>query len=350
MDTDPLIIDGSHGEGGGQILRTCASLGAITGRAVTIRNVRAGRPVPGLKAQHLTSIDAAMALCGGMVEGGSVGAREVTLIPGGPVIPGEYTFEIGTAGATMLVLQTVAVPLMLAGGGSVTIRGGTHNTHAPSSDFVREVFLHVSGVPIELRVDRLGFYPRGGGEVIARLGAARDGFAPVNLADRPARAAMSLHVALSDALPVTIAERAEARVRRRLKPDADGLAVHVDRRPTLSPSVSLLLVAHYGDVSAGFTAHGKRGVPTEDLVDDLIREYRDFERGDGVVDEHLADQLVLPMLFAAGPSRYRAAVVSEHLRTMAWLVGQWGVGRVTINDDRLVEVTPAAADTALSVG
>ncbi|RYG45977.1 RNA 3'-phosphate cyclase, partial [bacterium] len=114
-----IIVDGSYGEGGGQILRTSASLAAITGEPVRVERVRAGRPAPGLKAQHLTAVQAAMRVCNGVLEGGTVGSTEVTMTPGSPVQPGVYEFPIGTAGSTLLVLQTVMLPLLRTEGESI---------------------------------------------------------------------------------------------------------------------------------------------------------------------------------------------------------------------------------------
>src|SRR3954451_3045345 len=136
-----LTIDGSFGEGGGQIIRSSLALSLITGKAFRVYNVRAGRDKPGLKPQHLTAVRAAAEVGGAQVDGVGVGSSEFTFVPG-RVSPGEYHFSIGTAGATMLVLQTVLPPLMIAGGPSViTLEGGTHNKHAPPFDFVEKSFL-----------------------------------------------------------------------------------------------------------------------------------------------------------------------------------------------------------------
>jgi RNA 3'-terminal phosphate cyclase (ATP) len=163
-----LTIDGSFGEGGGQIIRSSLALSLITGKAFRVYNVRAGREKPGLKPQHLMAVKAAAEIGRAQVDGASVGSREFTFIPG-EVKTGEYRFSIGTAGATMLVLQTVLPPLMIATEPSViTLEGGTHNKHAPPFDFLQKTFLPLvnsTGPHVQLELERYGFYPPGGGRV-----------------------------------------------------------------------------------------------------------------------------------------------------------------------------------------
>src|SRR5687767_12294782 len=161
-----LIIDGSVGEGGGQIIRTSLALSLVTGSPFRAVRVRANREKPGLRQQHLTAVNAAAKIGRGHVEGAAVGATEFTFIPG-VVSPGDYTFSIGTAGSATLVLQTVLPPLMIAPGPSVLrFEGGTHNVHAPPYDFLERTFLPLvsrMGPQILIELGRYGFYPPGGG-------------------------------------------------------------------------------------------------------------------------------------------------------------------------------------------
>lgn len=169
-----ISIDGSHGEGGGQILRTALSLSAVTGKPFAIENIRARRSKPGLMRQHLTAVKAAAAICGAKADGAEVGSTRLRFEPGS-LKAGEYAFNIGSAGSTSLVLQTVLPPLALADGASrVTLQGGTHNTGAPPFEFLDRAFLPLIrriGFNADVELRRFGFYPAGGGEVRVEIQA-----------------------------------------------------------------------------------------------------------------------------------------------------------------------------------
>ena len=326
-----ITIDGSYGEGGGQILRTSASLAAITGQPVRIHRIRAGREKPGLKAQHLTAIQAAMRICNGHLEGATVGSHEVTMTPGSPVQPGRYEFDIGTAGSTSLVLQTVLLPLLLAGGEShVTIEGGTHNTHAPTTDYICHTFLGAAGVPVDVVVERVGFFPRGGGHLSTEI---RPGsLSPIRLLHRGSRTLLTAIVTVSESLPDHILHRARMEIENRAEAAGWPLQLVLSPVSSYSPGMAIHLTAAYEGGIAGFTGLGQKGKPTERIVEGAWTEFEAFDASDATVDEHLADQLILPALFADGPSEYRTSRVTEHLRTMAWLVTQFGVGQVSIDE------------------
>jgi len=337
-----VTIDGSYGEGGGQILRTSASLAAITGQPVRIENVRAGRASPGLKAQHLTAIQAAMRVCNGSLEGARVGSTDVVLTPGSPVQAGRYEFDIGTAGSTALVLQTLLLPLLRTEEPShVSLVGGTHNLNAPSSDYLRHTFLRGAALQdVEIAVERVGFFPRGGGRMTVDLRPDRLG--PIDRAERGARTLLTAIVSVSDILPPHIVERAHSEIRRRAQASGWVLEPVFVTSPTFSPGMAVHLDAAYENGAGGFTALGRKGLPTERVVEEAWTAMEAFDGSGATVDEHLADQLVLPALFADGASEYRTSRVTEHLRTMAWLVPQFGVGRIAIDEakDR-VRVYPA---------
>ncbi len=343
-----LTIDGSYGEGGGQILRTAASLAAITGLVVRVERIRAGRAAPGLKAQHLTAIQAAMRVCGGDLVGGHKGSTEVEMNPGPAVRPGGYEFDVGTAGSTTLVLQTVLMPLLLASAASeVAIVGGTHNDHAPSSDYLQHVFLAAAGLPTVVTVERVGFFPRGGGRIVATI--LPRPIEAIALVQRGAREILSAIVTVSDDLPTRILDRAQLEIEARADATEWPLSVVLSSMPSLSPGMAFHLTATYEGGYGGFTALGRKGLRTDRVVENAWSALKGFDPMGASVDEHLADQLVLPMLFATGPSEYRTSRVSEHLRTMAWLVPQFGVGRVDIDEmTGHVRVTPSSEDVRLN--
>ena len=212
-----LTIDGSFGEGGGQIIRSSLALSLITGKPFRIYNVRAGREKPGLKPQHLTAVKAASEIGSARVDGAAVGASEFSFVPG-QVTPGQYHFAIGTAGATMLVLQTILPPLMIAREPSViTLEGGTHNKHAPPFDFLQKAFLPLvnrTGPHISMELEHYGFYPPGGGRINVYI-EPRSAPRRLEIEERGEileRCARALVVKL----PATIAERELAVIREHL--------------------------------------------------------------------------------------------------------------------------------------
>src|SRR5437867_958993 len=210
-----LLIDGSQGEGGGQILRTALGLSLVTGTPIRIEKIRAGRAKPGLLRQHLTAVNAATAIGAVDVEGATLGSQELTFRPG-TVKPGEYRFAVGTAGSTGLVLQTVLPPLLTAPGPStLTLEGGTHNPTAPPFDFLARAFLPLisrMGPSATARLERPGFYPAGGGQMHRVDHPGRN---PETVHAARARRHPSPHGAGDGGAPVAADRRARARDRAR---------------------------------------------------------------------------------------------------------------------------------------
>ncbi|MDO8553205.1 MAG: RNA 3'-terminal phosphate cyclase, partial [Candidatus Micrarchaeota archaeon] len=167
-----IEIDGATGESGGQIIRTAMTLSAITKKPVHIFNIRAGRPNPGLQAQHLTAVKAVRNICRGTLTHAEVGSTELTFEPG-EIIGGKYEFNIGTAGAVTLVAQTVLPILLFAKKASeVTIIGGTHVIKSPGYDYFEKVFLKAinkMNVIAKSQIKKIGFYPKGGGEIVLEV-------------------------------------------------------------------------------------------------------------------------------------------------------------------------------------
>ncbi len=168
----PIQIDGSIGEGGGQILRSALALSMVTGKPFRIEKIRAGREKPGLLRQHLTAVNAAAAICSAQIEGAAISSRELSFSPG-EIKAGEYTFAVGSAGSTTLVLQTVLPALLCASGpSSLTLEGGTHNPHAPPLDFLERAFVPLitrMGPSVQVAMERAGFFPVGGGRFFVNV-------------------------------------------------------------------------------------------------------------------------------------------------------------------------------------
>jgi RNA 3'-terminal phosphate cyclase (ATP) len=318
---ETVYIEGSYGEGGGQVIRTSVSLAAITGRAVEIGNVRAGRTKPGLQPQHLAAVRAAAVLCEAELWGAEIGSRHLRFTPRRPVAPGDYRFEIGTAGAATLVSQTALAPLALAGGESwVTVVGGTHVPHSPPANYLEAVYgpaLRRFGLAPNISYPAAGFFPRGGGEVHVLLSGG--GFAPVELTERGRLKELRAFIVTSG-LPEAVSLRGAKAVEKWAR--GVGRPVAVERRELPSPGTgaAVVLAAECEGGFAGFSALGERGKPMERVAEEACAPFMDWWKSGAACDAHLADQLVLPASLATGESRWTTPEVTEHLRTVLWVV------------------------------
>jgi RNA 3'-terminal phosphate cyclase (ATP) len=311
-----IELDGSFGEGGGQILRSSLALPLLTGKAFHLRNVRARRAKPGLRPQHLMSVRAAATIGSAQVVGASLGSSELIFEPG-PVAPGIYRFAIGTAGATGLVLHTLYLPPALRGGGpsDLTLVGGTHVNASPCYHFLETTwkpYLEFAGLRVDLRLVRPGFYPRGGGVVEARIHPCSQ-VRGVELDELPPVEKVTGFSAVAN-LPEEITERQARRALQRLKPSR--LKVRI-RNETWEggPGTVLGITLGTAPVPTFFFGLGARGKPAERVADEAADQALAYLKTAPAVDAHSADQLVLPLALAVGPSRFRVAAVTDHLRT-----------------------------------
>jgi RNA 3'-terminal phosphate cyclase (ATP) len=311
-----IEIDGSEGEGGGQVVRNACALSLITGQPFRITNVRGKRSKPGLMRQHVTAIEAMLAIGGAHAEGISVGSSEISFTPG-RVTPGEYRFAVGTAGSTNLVFQTLLMPLLLADAPSrVVLEGGTHNMLAPPFEFIARAFVPVlrrMGAGIEMRLVRHGFYPRGGGRIEVDIQPSK--LAPIDCLERGAPKSVSA-TALFAALPFDIAER-ELKVARKLLPDWPEDVFTVRQLPEdQGPGNVLLLEAEFEQVTEIVTGFGKLGVSAESLAKTAGHRMAGFLASEAFAGPYLADQLLLPFALAGGGS-FTTVKPSDHARTAA---------------------------------
>lgn len=296
-------IDGSRGEGGGQILRTSLGLSLVTGRAVRIERIRAGRANPGLQRQHLAAVRAAIEVGAARAEGTHLGSSTLTFAPG-PVRSGAYRFDVGSAGSATLVLQTVLPALALADGPSrVEVTGGTHNAWAPPFEFVERVYLPLlnrMGPHVEVRLERHGFHPAGQGRLVAEIrpSAAWEGF---DLPDRGAFVRGSVR-ALVSRLPEHVGRRETETALQRLarnKAQRKAWSGQVEEVEAAGPGNAVLVEvvhAHAVEVFAGF---GRRGVPAEKVALDAADEAAAYLATEVPVGPHLADQWLLPLGISA---------------------------------------------------
>ncbi|MBI3014848.1 MAG: RNA 3'-phosphate cyclase [Candidatus Tectomicrobia bacterium] len=323
-----LTLDGSTGEGGGQILRTALALSCVTGTPFRLTNIRAGRRNPGLQPQHLASVLAARDICSARVLGDELGSREIEFRPG-PLLGGTYDWDVaerkGSAGSVSLVLQAVFLPLCLADVPSrLRVKGGTHVPWSPPVHYVQEVFLPmIAKLGGEARVDliRWGWYPAGGGEVEVTLRRAR-GWNPLNLQDRGALRKLRGISAVSN-LPRSIADRQAAELRRLLREAGEDAEISIVEAPSPGKGTFVFLVAEFEQVRAGFGSLGARGKPSEEVAREAFEQWVDFRAGKGALDEHLADQILPFLALAPGPSAFTTHRVTNHLLTGAWVVGRF---------------------------
>jgi RNA 3'-terminal phosphate cyclase (ATP) len=336
-----IELNGSLGEGGGQILRTALALSLITGQSFRIDNIRAKRPKPGLMRQHLACVQAAVAVGGGVdatqaVSGSGqaaqVGDTSLTFAPG-KICPGDYEFAIGSAGSCMLVLQTLLWPLVMAGRASaLTLRGGTHNPMAPSLSFLQLLTPYLSGLGPDLYTTELrrhGFYPAGGGEVQVAVRppalSGAQGLAPIRIMQRGALVEAYAEC-LHGGIPKGVAERELAVLKTGLGWRDDQMRNRA-LRANEGPGNALLVVLKYEHITEVFASYGERGVSAEQVAHKLLREVRTYQSHAAPVGPHLADQLMIPMALAAvrgdkeqGGGQYWATELTEHSRTNALVI------------------------------
>lgn len=340
-----LALDASHGEGGGQVLRTALALAVVLDRPVTLERIRLRRPRPGLQAQHLTVVRALASISAAQVEGDRLDSTALSFTPR-RLGHGEWRFDVGavrgSAGSVPLLFQALLLALVQAGAASrLTLIGGTHVPWSPTAHYLGEVFLPALaslGVQATVRLRRPGWYPAGGGELEAAITPAAR-IAPLTAMVPPSPLEIS-GCSLVSRLPRSIAERQRRQAETRLAAAGLTAAITVEEDiHALGPGTMLFLRAHG---RAGFSALGRRGVPAERVADEAVDALLGWQRSGAAVDVHLADQLVPFLALADGPSSFTCPALSGHLLTVAWVVQQFLPVGIALHDERpaRVEITP----------
>lgn len=313
-----IEIDGSQGEGGGQIVRSSLALSAVTGRPIKLTKIRAGRSKPGLLRQHLTALQAAVEICQGKAHGAQIGSTSVTFEPG-TIRSGDFEFQVGTAGSTSLVAQTVLPALMSATGPStLTLDGGTHNPWAPPFDFLQRAFLPQlakMGPQVSGELDSYGFYPAGGGRVRFTIIPSQK-LKSLTL-EQPAQKWIPTVTAVVSNIPSSIGKRECDVVRRKSNWPGDCFHVHEVQKPR-GPGNVVMIALDSGNVTEVFTGFGKVGTKAEQIGRAVLKEARRYLAANAPVGEYLADQLLLPMGLAAAQgqvSTFRTVPLSMHSKT-----------------------------------
>lgn len=348
---DNLIdIDGSMGEGGGQVLRSALSLSAITGKGVHLYNIRARRSKPGMLAQHLKSVDAAAAVTKADVDGATLHSSSLTFRPSA-LRSGRYRFDIGTAGATALVLQTIFFPLSLAPSSSfVIISGGTHVPWSPCYHYLALHWLPVLrrlGFEAYIELVQAGFYPQGGGRINARVRPLKT-ISPLTLT-QPGKLLRIQGVSAVANLPVSIAERQKRQAMLRLYnlPDLGvipDLHIQIQQIPSPVKGTFLLLLAEFEAGQCCYFGLGALGKPAERVADEAVDALLTFLETGGAIDQYLADQLLIPLSLANGPSELHTSRVTEHLLTNANVLHAFLPVKIDVQGDvgqpGLIRITP----------
>lgn len=322
-----IELDGSIGEGGGQVLRSALTLSVITNKALHIENIRANRSEPGLKAQHLRAVDAASAISKAKVRGSYLNSESVTFLPK-EIRTGRYNFEIPTAGSTSLVLQTIYLPLSQAHSAStVMINGGTHVPWSPSFDYLSLHWLEMlkkCGYKAQFKLDLAGYYPQGKGRISATIRPSSQ-ISPLKLIRRGSIKRI-YGLSIVSNLDQSIAERQKRRVIQRIQKFSQEIRIKAYKYPSKFKGTSLLLIAEFNNdqgnnhATCCYSALGEKGKPAEQVADEAVDALEIFLSTDGTVDQYLADQLLLPLAFADGISEFRTSQITHHLMTNAEII------------------------------
>ncbi|MES2743638.1 MAG: RNA 3'-terminal phosphate cyclase [Pseudomonadota bacterium] len=317
-----IELDGSAGEGGGQILRSALTLSMITGQPFRIAQIRARRAKPGLLRQHLVAVQAAAEVCGASLTGAALGSQLLEFAPG-KIKGGDYRFAIGSAGSCTLVLQTLLPALLYADVGStVQIQGGTHNPMAPPAEFLQRAYgrvLAALGADIDVRLTRAGFYPAGGGQLIATVQpcAALRRIALTERGERRAGFAESFIAAV----PASVAKRELACIGHAMQWDAAQLLIR-GLPAEHGPGNALLVTLEHEHVTEVFAGFGEKMVRAEQVAQGVVRQVRRYLNSGAALGEYLADQIMLPMALAGGGS-FTVDRVSQHALTHAEVIARF---------------------------
>ncbi|MDP3110900.1 MAG: RNA 3'-terminal phosphate cyclase [Thermodesulfovibrionales bacterium] len=321
-----IEIDGSFGEGGGQILRTALSLSSLFLKPFRIFNIRKGRKKSGLMPQHLTCVRAMQLISDAEVAGDKIGSSVLVFKPKS-VKAGEFFFDIGTAGSTSLVLQTIVPSLIFSSEKtSVILKGGTHVPFSPSFDYIAEVFAPVlgkMGIRIELKIESYGFYPKGGGKIRVDIFPAKD-IKPLRVTERGAILMIKGYSGTGN-LPLSIAERQKSAAIKKIQTEIKDLMQPVDIEilNVSSPGQGTFIYLHSEteNAIAGFTSLGKRGKKAETVGEEAAEEFSEYYFTNAAFDRHLPDQIVLYLSMSKEESIFTTSCITQHLMTNLWVIG-----------------------------
>ncbi len=322
-----LKIDGSHGEGGGQIVRTALAMSIVKNTPIHITDIRANRPNPGLSHQHLMALEAALEMTGGELEGAQKGAAEVTFYPG-KVSGGNFRFDIGTAGSISLLLQALIPPALQADEVvEIKVKGGTDVKWSPPYDFFEEVFLeHLRAMDLNVssKLLKRGHYPKGGGEVVLRVEPG---------SPRPLPTGEDISKVKGSAFVSSLPEHIMRRMRKQVLKEFVDIPVDVKLRSFDSPSPGTgITLWTEGDISVGIGVLGEKGVPAESIGKEAADYIRSAMESGFYLDRWSADQLVPYLAMSNGHGELKVEKITGHLGTNVWVMDLFDPGRVKLEE------------------
>lgn len=337
-----IEIDGSHGEGGGQILRTAISLSAVAGKEVVIGNIRAGRSNPGISPSHVTSIEAVAQLCDAEVDGLFAGSKRIAFKPD-QLIGGTFDFDVGTAGSISLVVQSCLLPAALSKSRvNLVVKGGTDVRWSPPIDFMRLVHLPILsrfGPACDIEINSRGFYPEGGGEVCVEISPVVK-LSGLDLGERGDVLSID-GCAYAQNLPEHITSRMRHSVLKNML-DFKEVRVDLDIRKGHSTGAGIVLAATCRNSIIGESALGAKGVKAEILGENCSSDLKETLRSGASVDQHMLDQILPYMALAEGGSRVLADELTSHAETNIWVIEKFVEKRFSIKEKNgLTEISIA---------
>lgn len=333
-----IEIDGSYGEGGGQILRTALSLSCLLKKPFRIFNIRRSRKKPGLMPQHLTAVRAAQIISNAEAIGGHTGSTELIFSPR-DVKSGDFFFDIGTAGSTSLVLQTLIPSLIFLGDkSSIILKGGTHVPFSPSFDYIKWVFapaLEKMGVEIRLSIESYGFYPKGGGKIIAEIFPIKE-IKPLRITERGRILKLKGYSGTGN-LPLSIAERQRDSMKEKLHPVLESIKCPVDieilSASTPGQGTFIFLQSESENSIAGFASPGERGKRAEVVGEQAAAEFLQYYSSNAAFDSHLSDQIVLYLSMCKDESIFTTSCITGHLMTNLRVISQFHKFDYTVEEE-----------------
>ena len=319
-----LSIDGSYGEGGGQIVRTAVALSILTGTPISITNIRANRPVPGLRPQHFTAVSCVQSMCQAKTEGLSIGSSTLTFTPGA-ITPGSYSFDVGTAGSITLVFQTCLLSaLRITAPITIRLKGGTDVRWAPSWDYFTQVFLpltHKIGIKTEVQLHSRGYYPAGGGEATMTIYPSEK-LRPFQVVDPQTYSEMHGIINIAN-LPDHIGTRMKhAAMKTALKHHLQSF-LQIETSSSASLGTGIVVWSASEETILGANVLGEKGVSAEQIGESVATQLIQEITSGATVDYHAIDQLLPYLVYAPKGSACLVRELSNHANTHMWLLKQF---------------------------
>lgn len=314
-ETNFVLIDGSIGEGGGQVLRTSLTLSVLLLKPFEMINIRANRPNPGIQAQHLKAIEASALISNAIVEGATLKSSKIKFYPR-EIKSGNFKINIGTAGSTSLVLQTLYLPLSFANATSaLSIIGGTHVSWSPTFDYIKNCWLYFMnkiGLDIKVEMKRAGFYPHGGGEIKAIINPVNE-IKALNLTERGKLLKIQIYSAHTN-LTDEVAKR-QAKTAEKILKNHGEIETIIDELQSHSKNTTIAITGIFENSVCCYTNLGEKGKRAEAVAEEACEKFLKFISSDSVIDEYMADQILLPLSIANGVSEFTTTKITNHLKT-----------------------------------